>query len=217
MMKRVLPAIASVGIIGIALAVASSPASAAFLLICDAAACGSADPNIMFSLNDFENGFSIDGTQRQSGLGNPATFTVDETVLTGGPAEITFNGEWIGTVTPTSHTIFFIEPGGGFSDVLGYSYTNDVTSGFANITGYVLSDPNAPFTLDYLSSIGIRATDFVPEDGVFDFSAPFLTAQFQSDLDPVPGPIAGAGIPGLIFAGGGLLAWWRRRRKACLT
>jgi hypothetical protein len=58
-------------------------------------------------------------------------------------------------------------------------------------------------------SLGPGAVNYV----LFDTERFGLPASGNLPLALVPGPIAGAGLPGLILAGGGLLAWWRRRRK----
>jgi hypothetical protein len=70
-----------------------------------------------------------------------------------------------------------------------------------------------PFVLHDVKLTPGKTVDFVVDSlGQQGDDAVGLTAQISNDSFSVPGPIAGAGLPGLLAGFGAILAWYRKRR-----
>jgi probable HAF family extracellular repeat protein len=97
--------------------------------------------------------------------------------------------------------------------------------------GYVYSDGTYVTIDDPLGVAGTMATGindrgqvvgyYLDGSGASDFGGLYTDSQngtqhafLATPVSSVPAPIAGAGLPGLISAGCGLLGWWRRRQKS---
>jgi hypothetical protein len=118
---------------------------------------------------------------------------------------VTFSAPVLG-ITFQEDVNGLLSPNFAASDFLGAPGTSYQEAGCLHCGFETVGQAQGPIDSAFFTGNTASFSNFYSEPG--DFARIIV-----DDPVAVPGPIAGAGLPGLILAGGGLLGWWRRRQQ----
>jgi hypothetical protein len=119
-----------------------------------------------------------------------------------------------GSGDPHAGTVGHVFANGAMADLLVTRNAGGLFSAFVNQQlAFTVMDTNGATTFSGPDNIMYFFMDDLLSNPSEAGSGFIDRIQVTVPTATVPGPIAGAGLPGLLLASAGVLAWWRRRQK----